>query len=163
MEDLSENLWSEDVDDLVRIDLIEDFPEMDRGHSRDVYRITTDRFGPENYGRVLKVSKDPDKSRFNMYEFQTWQAVKSNNRLRQFFCPIRSKSPDFRYIIMDFADPDNASATAEFEQNLRNKIAIQDLPQGQLDEEIINSNVGYHRDYGSVMIDYPWGGKMKIL
>jgi hypothetical protein len=130
-----------------------------QGFFRKAYRIQTNSFGEENRGRVVKVALRKEKVRANSAEFQTWMSV-SGTPMEQYFSPIRNRSENFEFIIMDYADP--SKATLENAKKLRNKLSDKidsdDVPlKRQSSLDISPRNTGLHKQKGCVMIDYPWG------
>lgn len=131
----------------------------DNGHFRKVYRIQTKAFGKDNMGKVVKVARQQKALRANSAEFQIWMTVSGTN-LEQYFCPIRSRSEDYEFIVMDYAKPNNITyeEKKEFGDELTSKAPGLSVPvEEQKGLDITPRNIGIHDDYGRVMIDYPWG------
>lgn len=125
------------------------------GLRRDVYRINTDRFGEQYKGKVVKYAQRKSTIKDNRKEFSTWMSVKGTP-LEQNFCPIRDRSQNFEFLIMDYARPASTirrikvdDMQEELEDNFGLENAIHDL---------YDANFGYHNQHGLVVIDYPWGG-----
>lgn len=133
---------------------------LEKGRHREAYRITSDRFGKRNRGRVLKFGVSEVGCRANQHEFETWMVVKSTN-LRKYFCPIRNKSSDYSYIIMDFAETLEkfSDDVNEFIHGFSSDVTIDGIRlNNQGGTDINHSNLGRHEDLGVVLIDYPFGG-----
>lgn len=131
-----------------------------KGRHREVYRITSDRFGERNRGRVLKFGVSEVGCRANQHEFETWMVVKSTD-LHKHFCPIRHKSSDYTYIIMDFAETLEkfSDDVNEFIHSFSRDVTIDGIRlENQGGTDINYGNLGRHENLGVVLIDYPFGG-----
>lgn len=123
---------------------------VDRGSGRIAYR-TEEVLGKKYKGKVAKVAKNEKGRKDNLKELETWEIVKDTN-YEEFFCPIRDIRKDGKILIMDFAGkvPDDERNTAEqIIDKLKKEFAST--------SDINLVNMGYHPDYGLVIIDYPWG------
>lgn len=130
------------------------------GVYRDVYRIQTDKFGNDYRGKVVKIAKRERAIEANRSEFQTWMSV-SGTDLDKLFCPIRDRSENFEFIIMDCVDTSSVdrSDVDEIKEEIRDNLEVGKVPVGtQNSMDIHLRNIGLHSEKGLVMIDYPWGG-----
>lgn len=141
----------------------DDLTRIGGGHYRDVYRLESEKFG-EHMGQVVKIARGDRGRSANAYEFSTWMTVKGTANER-YFCPIRHRSQNLEFIVMDYAEPcvDVVSDTYELSDEMHDVITevfdVGDVPldeQGCLD--IVPRNIGIHDTKGSVLIDYSWGG-----
>ena len=125
------------------------------GLNRQVYRINTNKFGEQYKGKVVKYARQQEMLEDNRKEFSTWMAVKGTT-LEQNFCPIRDRSKNFEFLIMDYARPASTIKRIQVEdmqQRLEDNFQLQDNIH-----DLYDANFGYHDTHGLVVIDYPWGG-----
>jgi len=134
-----------------------DMTELGSGLSRSVYRINTNRFGSMYKGKVVKYAKASSHIKDNKREFQTWMAVEGTS-LEKDFCPIRDRSENYEFILMDYARPMNSFRRSDY-SDLRDEIN----EKMEMEEifDFHDGNVGHHKAFGLVMIDYPFGGRFK--
>lgn len=148
-----ENTGRSDIEDE-----LDGFSRIGWGFDRTVYRITTEKYGSEYKGKVIKFgSSGKDARTANRKEMETWMALKGEKNLGRHFCPIRDRGKNFKWIIMDHAKPVN-SLLKRFKSRRKQKKFRKIL--GEVDEylDFKHENMGYHEERGVVFIDYPWGG-----
>lgn len=136
-----------------------DMTKLGSGLRRDVYRINTNRFGSMYKGKVVKYANDSKNIKDNEREFQTWMAVKGTS-LEENFCPVRDRSKNYEFIIMDYARPIESfvrSDYSDFKDKITSEMAMETI------FDFHGGNVGYHKEFGLVMVDYPFGGKFEKL
>lgn len=150
---------------------------IDRGFSRVVFKITENskysNFMLEGDGKILKLAVGLDRASLkeNKKEVQTWQAVKGTD-LEQYFCPITSFGPDYRYIIMEEANVKRSNK--EMADNIRDILDKKcKVPDDAEAEDISQSKMSYEYDIrpdnigiyngNPVLIDYPFGAKIKFV
>ena len=133
--------------------------ELGRGTSRKVYRINTDEFGDYYNGKVIKYAKDAVYAEENRLEFQTWMSVKGTS-IENCFCPIRDRSENFEFLIMDYAKPVGGFGRSNH-SDLKDEIRSSIMKRGGYD--LHNGNIGVHQRYGKVMIDYPYGADFQVI
>lgn len=135
-----------------------DLTKLGSGLQRDVYRINTDRFGEQYNGKVVKYAKNKSNIEDNRREFSTWMVVKGTE-LERDFCPIRDRSENFEYLVMDYARSASTIRRVDIEDmenRLKEEFSLHDRIH-----DLYDGNFGYHKDYGLVVIDYPWGGNFE--
>lgn len=133
----------------------EHLTKIGSGLNRNVYRINTDKFGDQYKGKVVKYAQRKSTIQDNRREFQTWMSVKGT-RLEEKFCPIRDRSQNFEFLIMDYARPDSTykrGGIEDTQEKIENEFKL-----GDGIHDLHDANFGYHDKYGLVVIDYPWGG-----
>ena len=136
----------------------EELSKVGSGLDREVYRINTTAFGEAYQGKMVKYAARPTAIDKNESEFQTWMAV-NGTRAEQYFAPIRDRSKEFEFLIMDYAEPVGAYGSVDgFEEMIQEAVLLEDSSK----YDIYAGNVGRHPSKGQVVIDYPWGGAIEI-
>lgn len=139
---------------------LKDAEILGSGTGRIAYRIENNRYGTEYRGKVFKVaipSPSGSARKTNKRELQTWQAVKSNKKLVDHFCPVRDIAGDYSWIVMDYAKPVKFSRIRSAKKKYDIEKVIEFLEEKDLD--LHKGNIGKHPDLGIVLIDYPWGAR----
>lgn len=116
-----------------------------------------------NDGNVIKVALNQDGVKANRKEFQAWQVVKQEPELRKHFCPLIHHGCNFKYVIMEYAQPfkdkQNIQVLEKFKHKIKRNIDDNNVetPVSQ-GLDIYKENVGKYNGR-IVLIDYPYGGK----
>lgn len=139
----------------VKNNLSDSFEWIESGTTRDVYRITTNRYGADYQGKVIKFARTNNRRMYNKREMQTWTAVKSS-KVGSYFCPIRLCDPHNSWLIMDNAE---ICLDREDAKHIRN-IIDERTTKNSLD--IHYNNIGIHSERGKVLVDYSWGADFRI-
>lgn len=148
-----------ELERVVQGSLGNDLTEIGHGISRKVYRINTDRFGADYKGKVIKYAMDTIHIEENKLEFQTWMCVKGTG-IENCFCPIRDRSENFEFLIMDYAKPVGGFRSSKH-SDLKNEIRSSIMKRGGYD--LHEGNIGVHQQYGKVLIDYPYGADFQVI
>lgn len=147
---------------------------IDRGFTRSVFKITKSskysNFITDGDGQILKLAVGLNRGSLqdNKKEVQTWQAVKGTD-LEQYFCPITSFGPNYRYIIMKEANVEKSNKTMA--DNIKDVLDRKcEVPDDAEAEDISESKMSYKYDIrpdnigfyngNPVLIDYPFGAKI---
>lgn len=133
----------------------EDLTKLGSGMRRDVYRINTDKFGEQYKGKVVKYASKKSSLEDNRKEFSTWMSVKGTPLEHQ-FCPIRDRSRNFEFLVMDYARVASSVSRSDI-NDMQEKMEENFSLEGTI-HDLYDGNFGYHDQYGLVVIDYPWGG-----
>lgn len=118
------------------------------GSTRFAYRFLS---GPAE-GKVLKIAMNGMAKGENKQEMQTWMKVKGSKH-EELFCPVRNTNKNsYKWLVMDYADQTGGLIGA-----LKSKIHSVKVKRAVEDSYDINSdNLGVHKQYGTVIFDYPW-------
>lgn len=137
-----------------------DLTKIGSGIRRDVYRINSDAFGKQYKGKVVKYAQRKETIEDNRKEFSTWMNVKGT-KIGNDFCPIRDRSENFEFLVMDYARPISrvrGVETDEMTVRMEREIKL----KGETVHDLYDGNFGYHDERGLVVIDYPWGGNFEL-
>lgn len=171
----------ENVSDLKKMDYILSRKlganSIGMGNFRKVYDISghNPSFLQEPDGDIIKLAQEKDENKgikANQEELQTWQVVR-NTEIGKFFCPITSKGPNHKYVVMKKAkiDSNNIHKVSKEYTNIDSHNNYVNLIQDILNTAIIDPDYNI-RDIGednvgelngrNIIIDYQFGGGIKV-
>jgi hypothetical protein len=123
------------------------------GTTRRAYKI-------KGLNRVIKIAVTEGAQNENYEEMQVWMKVKSTKD-KNLFCPIRHKSKNFKWLIMDFAEPirqNSGMLISEIKQSMFSRKVKKTVDKHY---DVSKDNLGYHENLGTVIFDYPWGSHIE--
>ena len=124
--------------------VIEEYPNLsyiDHGLERIVFIVENSSYNDV----VLKIARNERGIEANKQEYKNWNQLK-NTKYSEWLCPVDLEKSKKKYIFMDKVQ----MSAGNYEPVMDNLIEIISAA------EISSHNVGYHRDYGDVLIDYTY-------
>lgn len=157
------NNYCLDIELLLNLEKIDGVKNIGSGSHRKVFKIEEDNlsFIQDLSGRVIKVAKNKKGIESNEQEFKAWKSSNKNAELNSILCPVTSRGPDYKYIVMKDASISDKSIIDEDVEYIKKKIkkyTDKDSISGQYSLDIRKENIGYINDR-LVLLDYPYGGK----
>lgn len=116
------------------------FTYVDHGTDRIVFTVDA----PLYDDKVVKIARREQGYAANEQEYRNWRALR-NGEYGEWLCPVREIGGDGAYVVMDYTDTSRGDDHAAQRH-------LAPFPP----EDIVPSNVGYHPERGTVLIDYSW-------